>query len=126
VKLVTTTKMKVAEVRGELKTIGTVGLQHICYATRTTTLRWQTDRFIQTASCEAVLSNKFWNKKIHGSVATFFLHTSVICAKMFCLVFGLDMFDFHRKDSSHRSVKCTWCLFMWDKRTCIPTCFVQS
>jgi len=24
------------------------------------------DRFIRTASCDAVWSNKFWNRKIHG------------------------------------------------------------
>ena len=42
------------------------GLKLICYATRTMAFEWQTDRFIWTASSEAVRCSKFWNKKIHG------------------------------------------------------------
>jgi len=47
-------------------TIGMADLKLICYATRTTALQSPINCFIQTASCEAVRYNKFWNKKIHG------------------------------------------------------------
>ena len=35
------------EVRGELKTIGTADVKHICYATETMTLEWQTQGFFK-------------------------------------------------------------------------------
>jgi len=41
-------------VKGEPTTIGMADLRRIRYATRTSALEWQTDHFIQTASCEAV------------------------------------------------------------------------
>jgi len=28
-------------------------------------VKWQSDRFIRTASCDAVWSNKSWNRKIY-------------------------------------------------------------
>jgi len=48
-------------------------LKRIHYVTRTTLLKWQTDRFIRTTSIMRgsiipywVWWNKFWSKKIHG------------------------------------------------------------
>jgi len=52
--------------RGKPTTIGMTDLRHIRYAARSTPLKWHTDRFIQTTSCEAVRWNKFWIEKIHG------------------------------------------------------------
>ena len=65
-------KMKGAKVRGEPKTIGTADMRHIRYATGMMLAEWQTDRFIQTMSCEVVQWNKFWNKKIHGQFRSHF------------------------------------------------------
>ena len=49
-----------------------IDLKHICYATRTSLLEWQTGYFIRTAFCEAVRWNKFWNKKIHRWFRSYF------------------------------------------------------
>jgi len=50
----TTAKMRVTKVRAEPKTIGAADRRHIHYAIRRVLLEWQTQRFIQTASCVAV------------------------------------------------------------------------
>jgi len=68
-KLATTTKTKVAKVGGELikhwhSRLTTYPLRLL--SIRSTLVKWHIDRFIRTASCEAVWSNKFWNMKIHG------------------------------------------------------------
>ena len=56
---VTITKMKIAKVWVELKTIGTANLRgRIRYATKMTLFEWQTEHFIGTASCMVVQSNK--------------------------------------------------------------------
>jgi len=42
----TTTKMKVAEVRAEAKTIGTADLKRIIYAVTSVAIKWQKECFI--------------------------------------------------------------------------------
>jgi len=66
-KLASTTKTKFPKVRDEPINYwhGKLGIYPLSY--RSTPVEWQTECFIRTASCEAVWSNKFWNRKIHGT-----------------------------------------------------------
>jgi len=63
---VITTKSKDTKIRAKLKAIAIANLKCFRYAMKTMSLKWQTGHFIRTESCEAVQSNKVWNKKIHG------------------------------------------------------------
>jgi len=58
--------------RGELKTIGTADLKHICYATRATLLQWQTDRIDHARWCGQI---SFQIRFTCSFVATFFAFT---------------------------------------------------
>jgi len=73
VQAVTVMKTVGAKMRGKPTTISMVELKLYHYATRSMPLEWQTDRFIQTTSCEVVWSNEYWNRKIHGWFCSHFL-----------------------------------------------------
>jgi len=77
------TKTQGTKMKGKPTTIGMEDLRLICYTTRSMPFKWQTDHFIQTASCKVVPWNKFWKKEICRWFCSHFLYIFLQHSKIF-------------------------------------------